>query len=171
MRALRFAAALVLALLTHLVMVALVPPSARLLDPFLIAVAFLAMTTRPGAAAAQGAAIGLVHDGLSGGLYGLQGFAATLIGFVMARTVRLVDFHKSYYVALYFACAVLLQQLIVQGLLMLLTQQPEPVAPLELGLRVALAGPAGAILVAGCQHAGESWRTWRARRRAEVVLE
>jgi rod shape-determining protein MreD len=152
-------------------MVALVPPSARVLDPFLIATAFLAMTSRPGAAAAQGAAIGLVHDGLSGGLYGLQGFAATLIGFVMARTVRLVDLHKSYYVALYFGCAVLLQQLVVQGLLLLLTQRPEPLAPLELGLRVALAAPAGALAATAYEHASGLWHNWRARRRAEVFLE
>ena len=83
------------------------------------------MTSRPGAAAALGAAIGLVHDALSGGLYGLHGFAGTLVGFVMARMARLVDLQKSYYVALYFACAVLLQQLVLQGLLLLLTQQPE----------------------------------------------
>jgi rod shape-determining protein MreD len=170
-RALRFVAALVLALFTHLLMVALVPPSARVLDPFLIATAYLAMTARPGAAAVQGAAIGLIHDGLSGGLYGLHGFASTLVGFLMARTVRLVDLHKSYYVALYFGCAVLLQQLVIQGLLLLLTQEPEPVAPLELGLRVALTSPAGALLVVGLQHAGESWRGWRARRRAAVFLD
>jgi rod shape-determining protein MreD len=170
-RVLKFAAALVLALLTHLLMVALVPPSARVLDPFLIATAYLAMTARPGGAAAQGAMIGLLHDGLSGGLYGLHGFAATLVGFVMARTVRLVDLHKSYYVALYFGCAVLLQQLVVQGLLLLLTQEPEPVGPLELALRVALAAPAGALVVVAVQHAAESWRGWRARRRAEVFLD
>ena len=40
MRALKFAAALAVALLVHLVLVALVPPSARLLDPFLVVVAF-----------------------------------------------------------------------------------------------------------------------------------
>jgi rod shape-determining protein MreD len=152
-------------------MVALVPPSARVLDPFLIAAVFLAMSSPPGSAAAQGAAIGLVHDGLSGGLYGLQGFAVTLIAFVMARTVRLVDLPKSYYVALYFGCAVLLHQLVVQGLLLLLTQQPEPVAPFELGLRVALGAPAGALVVVAYRHAAESWWTWRASRRAEVFLE
>jgi rod shape-determining protein MreD len=152
-------------------MVAVVPPTARVLDPFLIATALLAMTSQPGAAAAQGAALGLVHDGLSGGLYGLQGFAATLIGFVMARTVRLVDLPKSYYVALYFGCAVLLHQLVVQGLLLLLTQQPEPVAPLELALRVALGGPAGALVVTAYRHTVESWYTWRARRGAEISLE
>jgi rod shape-determining protein MreD len=170
-RALRFVAALVAALLGHLVLVALVPPSAWLLDPFLLATAYLAMTSRPGGAAAQGAAIGLVHDGLSGGLYGLQGFACTLVGFMMARTVRLVDLHKSYYVALYFACSVLLQQLVLQGLLLLLTQQPEVIAPLDLLLRVALAGPVGALVVAACEHVGQSWSAFRARRRAEIFLE
>ena len=171
MRVLRFVAALVAALLAHLVLVAVVPPSARVLDPFLLATAYLAMTSRPAGAAAQGAVIGLVHDGLSGGLYGLQGFACTLVGFVMARTVRLVDLHKSYYVALYFACSVLLQQLVLQGLLLLLTQQPEAIAPLDLLLRVALAGPIGALLVAGCEHIGESFSAFRARRRAEIFLE
>jgi rod shape-determining protein MreD len=129
-RVLKFAGALIAALLAHLLLVALVPPAARVVDPFLLAVAYLAMTARPGTAAVEGAVIGLVHDGLSGGLYGMHGFTATLIGFLMARTVRLVDLHKSYYVALYFACAVLLQQLVLQGLLMLLTQRPEPLAPL-----------------------------------------
>jgi hypothetical protein len=67
-RALRFAAALLAALFVHLLLVALVPPSARVVDPFLIAVAWLAMSSSPAGAAAQGAAIGLLHDGLSGGL-------------------------------------------------------------------------------------------------------
>ena len=171
MRVLRFVAAAIAALLVHLVLVAVVPPSARLLDPFLLATAYLAMTSRPGGAAAQGAAIGLLHDGLSGGLYGLQGFACTLVGFVMAKTVRLVDLHKSYYVALYFACSVLLQQLVLQGLLLLLTQEPEAIAPLDLLIRTALAGPAGALLVASCEHAAERFRAFRARRRAEIFLE
>jgi len=170
-RVLKFAGALIAALLAHLLLVALVPPAARVVDPFLLAVAYLAMTATPGAAALEGAVIGLMHDGLSGGLYGLEGFAATLVAFLMARTVRLVDLHKSYYVALYFACAVLLQQLVLQGLLLLLTQQPEPLAPLELALRVLLAAPAGALLVAATEHIGESVRSWRARRRAEIFLE
>ena len=171
MRALRFAAALLLALFAHLLLVALVPPSARVIDPFLIAVAWLAMTSRPAGAAAQGAAIGLVHDGLSGGLYGLEGFAATLVGWVMARTVRWADLHKSYYVALYFACAVLLQQLVLEGLMLLLTQRPERLDPIELALRVVVAGPAGALVVAACARGAESFTSWRARRRAEIFLE
>ena len=171
MRALRFVGALLLALFAHLLLVALVPPAARVFDPFLLAVAYLAMTSRPAGAAASGAVIGLLHDGLSGGLYGLHGFAATLVGFVMARAVRLLDLHKSYYVALYFACSVLLQQLVLQGLLLLLTQRPEPLAPLDLALRVAIAAPAGALVVACTERVVETHRSWRARRRAEIFLE
>jgi rod shape-determining protein MreD len=170
-RALRFLAVLVAALIVHLVLVALVPPAAQLVDPFLLAIAYLAMTTRPGAAAAGGAAIGLVHDALSGALYGMHGFTATLVGWVMAKTARLVDLQKSYYIALYFACAVLLQQLVLQGLLLLLMQRPEPLSVVDLALRVVLGGPAGALLVAGCERLGETLRSWKSRRRAEIVLD
>jgi rod shape-determining protein MreD len=170
-RALRFLAVLVAALIVHLVLVALVPPAAQLVDPFLLAITYLAMTTRPGAAAAGGAAIGLVHDALSGALYGMHGFTATLVGWVMAKTARLVDLQKSYYIALYFACAVLLQQLVLQGLLLLLMQRPEPLSVVDLALRVVLGGPAGALLVAGCERLGETLRSWKSRRRAEIVLD
>jgi hypothetical protein len=89
----------------------------------------------------------------------------------MARTVRWADLHKSYYIALYFACAVLLQQLVLEGLMLLLTQRPERLDPVELALRVAVAGPAGALVVAGCGRATESFTSWRARRRAEIFLD
>jgi rod shape-determining protein MreD len=170
-RALRFLAALVAALIAHLLLVALVPPAAQLIDPFLPAIVFTAMTARPGAAAAGGAVIGLVHDALSGGLYGMHGFTGTLVGFVMARTARLVDLQKTYYIGLYFACAVLLQQLVLQGLMVLLMQRPELLSLLDLALRVALGGPAGALLVAGCARLGETLRSWKSRRRAEIFLE
>ena len=169
MRALRFAAAVVAALLAHLLLVALVPPAARVVDPFLLAIVYTAMTMRPGAAAAGGATLGLVHDALSGGLYGMNGFTGTLVAFVMARMARLVDLQKSYYVALYFACAVLLQQLVLQGLLVLLLQRPEMMSIPDLALRVALGGPAGALLVASIERLGESLGSWK-RRRAEIFL-
>jgi rod shape-determining protein MreD len=170
-RALRFVLALAAALLAHLLLVALVPPAARIVDPFLLAIVYTAMTTRPGAAAASGAAVGLVHDALTGGLYGLHGFTGTVVGFVMARTARLIDLQKSYYIGLYFACAVLIQQLVLQGLLFLLVQRAEVFSPLDLGLRVVLGAPAGALLVASTERLGETLRSWRSRRRAEIFLE
>ena len=171
MRALRFVAALVTALIAHLLLVALAPPVARVIDAFLLAIVYTAMTARPGAAAAGGAAIGLVEDALGGGLYGMHGFAGTLVGFAMAKTARLVDLQKSYYIGLFFACAVLLQQLVLQALLVLLMQRPPLPSILDLGLRVVLGAPAGALLVAGCERLGESLRSWKSRRRAEIFLE
>jgi rod shape-determining protein MreD len=167
-RALRFVVGLAAALLAHLLLVALAPPAARVIDPFLLAIVYTAMATRPGGAAAGGAVVGLVHDALSGGLYGLHGFTGTVVGFVMAKTARLVDLQKSYYIALYFACAVLIQQLVLQGLLFLLVQGPERLSPFDLGLRVAAGAPAGALLVAGCERLGDRLRAWKSRRRAEI---
>jgi rod shape-determining protein MreD len=170
-RALRFLAAFLGALLAHLVLVAVLPPAAHVVDPFLLAVVYIAMAARPGGAAVAGAVIGLTHDALSGGLYGLHGFAGTAVGFAMARTARLIDLQKSYYIALYFACAVLLQQLVLQGLLLLLMQRPEVFSLPDLALRVACGGPAGALVVAASERVGDSLRSWRSRRRAEIFLE
>ena len=85
----------------------------------------------------------------------MKGFAGTLVGLVMARMVRLVDLQKSYYVALYFACAVLLQQLVLQGLLLLLTQRP---GASILDLRCASRSPARpARYWSPARHLGESF--------------
>ena len=60
----------------------------------------------------------------------------------------------------------------LQGLLLLLTQQPERSLRSISVLRVALAGPAGALLVAGMRARwARPSAAWRARRRAEIFLE
>ena len=171
MRALKLLAALAAALLAHLFLVALLPPVARVLDPFLLAIAYTAMSGRVGWSATSGAIVGLVHDALSGGLYGLHGFAGTAVAFVMARTARLVDLHKGYYVALFFAASVILQQLVLQGLLLLLMRRPELLALPDLALKAGLAAPLGALLVAASERLGESLGSWRSRRRAEIFLD
>jgi rod shape-determining protein MreD len=169
-RALRLLAALVAALLVHLFLVALLPPVARVLDPFLLVIVYTAMSGRVGWSASAGALVGLAHDALSGGLYGLHGFAGTAVAFVMARTARLVDLQKGYYVALFFASSVIVQQLVLQGLLLLL-RRPELLSLPDLALEAGLAAPLGALLVAGVERAAESLGSWRRRRRAEIFLE
>jgi rod shape-determining protein MreD len=163
--------ALVAALLAHLLLVALAPPVARFVDPFLLAIAFIAMSGRVGWASVSGSLLGLAHDALSGGLYGLHGFAGTAVAFVMARTARLVDLHKSYYIALFFACAVLVQQLVLQALMLLLEPRPELLSLADLAIRAGVAAPLGALLVVFVERLGESFGGWRARRRAEIVLD
>lgn len=171
MRALKLAAALGTALVAHLLLIAVVPPVARLVDPFLLAFVYAALPGRVGWAAIAGAVLGLAHDALSGGLYGLHGFAGTAVAVVMARTARLLDLHKGYYVALFFACAVVLEQLVLEGLLLFLVQRSVPFELPELALRAAIAAPLGALLVVVCARLGEWMRGLRHRRRAEILLE
>lgn len=170
MRALKLLVAVVAALVAQLVLVALLPPVARFVDPFVLAIACIAMTGRVGWASSSGAVLGLAQDALSGGLYGLHGFAGTAVAFVMARTARMVDLHKSYYIALFFACAVVIQQLVLQGLLLVLDPRPELLSVGDLALRAGIAAPLGALLVAGLERLGDSFGSWRSRRRAEIVL-
>jgi rod shape-determining protein MreD len=171
-RALKLAAALGTALVAHLFLLALAPASTRLIDPFLLALVYAALPGRPGWAAIAGAILGLAHDALSGGLYGLHGFAGTAVAYVMARAARLVDLHhKPYYVALFFACAVVLEQLVLQGLLLFLVQRAVPLELADLALRAAIAAPLGVLLVAACSRFGEWSRGMLRRRRAEILLE
>ena len=171
MRALRLLAALSAALLAQLLAVAIAPEVARFVDPFLLAIAATAMSGAVGWASLAGALVGLVQDGLSGGLYGLHGFAGTVVAFVMARTARMMDLQKGYYVALFFACAVVLQQLVLQGLLLLLLRDGELLSLADLAIRAGVAAPLGALLVAAVARAGEWLHALRSRRRAEVFLE
>ena len=164
MRALKFFAGLALAISAHILLVALAPGAARLVDPFLFLVAFHSMDGAVLAGVFAGAVSGLSEDALTGGLYGLHGFAATVVGYVMARAARVLTLQKSYYVALYFASAVLVQQLVLQALLLLLWQRPQLPSLAELSLRVLVAGPLGSLLVISVERLSESYRIWKARR-------
>ena len=93
-----------------------------------------------------------------------MGFAATVVGYVAARAARVLTLQKSYYVGLYFASAVLVQQLVLQTLLLLLWQRPQLPTLGELSLRVVVAAPLGTLLVGTVGRFSESYRVWKARR-------
>lgn len=164
MRALRFLAGLATALSAHILLVALAPEAARFVDPFLLLVAFHAMDGAVLAGVLAGVVSGLSEDALTGGIYGLHGFAATVVGYVAARAARVLTLQKSYYVGLYFASAVLVQQLVLQTLLLLLWQRPQLPTLGELSLRVVVAAPLGTLLVGTVGRFSESYRVWKARR-------
>ncbi|MEO1083129.1 MAG: rod shape-determining protein MreD [Acidobacteriota bacterium] len=61
--------------------------AAKVFDPFLIVVLYHSLRSPPLGSAGAGTVVGLVHDALTGGLYGLHGFANTLTGY-LAGLVR-----------------------------------------------------------------------------------
>ena len=171
MRALRILLALAGALVVRLVLVGAAPEAARVVDPFLIVIVFQAMSGDVGVAVMAGALVGLTQDAVSGGLYGLHGFAGTVVGFVLARAARFLTLQKFYYIVLFFAAAVLLKEIVVQLLLVTLLQQPAVPPFGELVMQVLVAGLVGAAVVATVETVSGRFFNWRRGRRPRVSLE
>lgn len=171
MRVLRLLGGLLAAVVVHLLLVAIAPGTAAVLDPFLLLIAFNSMDGNLVMAYAGGAAVGLTQDALTGGLYGVHGVAGTVVGYAGARAAQLLTLQRGYYIALFFAAAVLIQALVLQGLLLALQESPELLSLRQLVLRVAIMGPAGGLLATTAGRAGEAFRSWRGRRPRRVSLE
>ena len=125
MRVLRFLAVLALAAGLHLVAVRLFPDFPLYVDLFLVVAVFHARDGHSVAGMLGGAAAGLLADGLSGGPYGLQGFADTLIGYATARGAQQLVLQRPAGLALLFAVAAAAQQLLLAGLALALLPEPE----------------------------------------------
>ena len=171
MRVLRFFLALVAALVVHLVLVGAEPQASRVFDPFLIVIVFQAMRGDIVFAMVSGALVGLTQDAVSGGLYGLHGFAGTVVGYVLAGAVRFLSLQKFYYVILFFAAAVLVKEIVVQLLFVALLRRPEVPLLDDLVLQVVLAGLVGAAAVATVETLSQRLSAWRRSRRPRVSLE
>ena len=171
MRALRFFLALVAALVFHLILAGTEPAVSRVVDPFLWVIVFQAMRGDLVSAMLAGAVVGLTQDAVTGGLYGLYGFSGTVVGYVLARSARILTLQKPYYVVLFFAAAVLLQQIVLQLLAVTLLQRGEITALAELVLKVAVAGLLGTAVVATVDRVAGRYVAWRRGRRPRVSLE
>lgn len=79
MSGLRFLVALLLAVAIHAAGVRVDPRFASLVDPFLVVVVLQALRHDAAKSAGAGTIAGLTQDALSGGLFGLHGFAQTLV--------------------------------------------------------------------------------------------
>lgn len=144
MRVLKFLFALALTVLVHVLLARLWPESVEVLDLFLILTVLVAVGGRSAPAIAAGVAAGFARDTFSGGLYGLHGFADTLIGYLVARVAQRIDLDNLPAVGLATAVATLAQKvvLIVLGLAFSgLGETPEPLWVLvQAGLNGLLAG-------------------------------
>lgn len=167
MRALRLFAALAAALLVHLVGARLWGDFPRLVDLFLVVVVLHALDGESLPAMFTGLAAGLLHDALSGGLYGLHGFADTLVGYGTARLAQRLVIQRSTGVLGVVAFASAVQQAVLVVLAFLLQANPGLPQPGGVALRAAICGGIGmaAHLAMGRWRSGvESRRRGRMRR-------
>ncbi len=146
MRALRVVLGLALALGVHLVGIWLLPDLPRVLDLFLVVVVLNALDASSLAGLAGGLGAGLVQDALSGRLYGLHGFADTIVGYAVARAGQRLDLKSPGAVLVTVALATLLQAATLVVLAYLFTD-PEPPEPLWVLIEALANGVAGAVLL------------------------
>jgi rod shape-determining protein MreD len=161
--ALQAVAALLVATVVHLVGAQLGTVLPRLLDPFLLATVWVALRTGPMAGQLTGLAAGLLHDGLTGGLFGLTSLANTLVGYVTAAASSHILLQQGIRVLLY-GLGALVQQLTL--VLVVLFLVPSPELP-QVGWMLAKVGvsiAAGALLAVLEGGLNQRWGAWSRRR-------
>jgi rod shape-determining protein MreD len=133
-------------------------------DPFLVVIVYFALRLGPVSAQLLGLAGGLLLDGVSGTVWGLHGFAGTLIGFGVSVSAQRVVVGQRGVRVLLFAAASAAQQLILASLILLVTSRPH-LPPLGWSAgRVAATALAGWVVLTAEERLQRQWRTWQRQR-------
>lgn len=96
----RFLAGLVIVFVAHLVGAAITPRFGDVFDLFVVLIVLVAARGDEVGGMVCGAVTGLARDALLGDLYGLNGFAGTVVGFGTARAARQLTAHEASVVGL-----------------------------------------------------------------------
>ncbi|MEM7482957.1 MAG: rod shape-determining protein MreD [Acidobacteriota bacterium] len=161
MTASRYFVGLALAVLAHAVAARWAPGLISYLDFFVVLTVLTALSGDPLQGLLGGFLVGNVQDSMTVGLFGLYGFANTLVGYVTAKIVQRIVIERAMGVFPMVAGAVLAQQLIVLALTSILLPSPPLPNPIHLVLRAVACGVLGSVLFA----LGGWWRGRSARRR------
>lgn len=171
MASLRYPAGLVVALMVHLLGAQLSPLWLRLVDPFVVLVVLWAVGRSSLAGTLGGLGAGLVQDALTGGIYGLYGFADTIIGYAAARAGQRVVIRGKAGVLLVVATGSLLQQGIAVLLVLVFLPGAELPEPLWVVPRAALSGVAALVAVVLGQAVARRRERRRRRSRSRLRLD
>lgn len=162
---LKFLLGIALAALVHFVGMSFFPWFGRVLDVFLVVVALHGLRGNSLAGLLVGLFVGLLHDSLTSGPFGLFGFADTIVGYVMARVAQRLVIQRATGVLAVVSFAAVLQQAITVGLATLLLPAPELPNPLWAAIRAGACGVLGMAIYVATSH----WRrTSEARRRGRM---
>jgi len=169
MRALKVLAALAGALVIHLLGTWALPELPRYLDLFLVVTVVNALDGRSAPGLAVGMAAGLTHDALSGRLYGLHGFADTIIGYAVARAAQRLDIRGPGAVLVTAGLATLVQQVVLLALAYLFSE-PKPPEPIPLLVRAVADGAIAAVAWSVFARFATLRDTVRRRRTSKIRL-
>jgi len=159
------------ALLVQLVGSHLSPDFPRVVDVFLVVVALHALSGNSLTGLLVGMAVGLLHDTLTGGLYGLHGFADTIVGYGTARLAQRLVIQRASGVFLVVGLASVLQQVVLVGLTFLLLSDPALPRPLWAGAKAVACGLLGMLIYAAAGSLGRNYESRRRSRMSRLRLE
>jgi len=163
---LKLLAAIALAVLAHFVGAWLFAGwFVRAVDVFVVVVALYALRGNSLASLFVGLLVGLLHDALARGPFGLFGFAGTIVGYVTARLAQRLVIQRATGVLAVVSFASVLQQAVVAGLGFLLLPTAEVPSPLWIAIQ---AGACGVLGMAVYVAAGHWRRTAEDRRRGRM---
>lgn len=168
MRALRFVAALGVAAVLQFAGMQLFPWFTLAVDFFLVIAVFGAMGGSLVAGMLGGCLAGLLTDALTGGPFGLYGFANTVVGYGTATAALRLVIQRASSSLLVFCLAAAAQQAVVLALALLLL--PTPGAPdlRWIGVKVATTGILGLFLYLGRGRLLRRMDGWRRARTAKI---
>jgi len=168
MRGLRLAVFLLGALAVHAAGAQLWGDFPRAVDLFLIAVVLHALEGSTLSAMFAGLVAGLLTDALTGGLYGLHGFADTILGYGSAFLAQRLVMRRLLSLLLLFSLAAAAQQAILLGLSLLLVSSPGLPDLTWTLIRVAATGALGTMLYAIGRVGRTRVERWRRGRRTRL---
>ena len=168
MRGLRFAAGLAAVLLLHIAGVRLFDGFFRFADLFLVVALWSALGGGLLGGMAAGLVAGLITDTLTGGLYGMYGFADTIVGYGAAFAAQRLVIQRATAVWLVFSAGAVVQQALVIGLTGVLL--PDPALPdfVPVAAKVALTGFLGVASHLAARRLSRTFRLWKKNRTARL---
>ena len=168
MRALRFAVAMLVAALLQFVGMQLFPWFTLAVDFFLVIAVFNALDGSALAGMLGGCVAGLLTDALTGGPFGLFGFANTVVGFGTATAAVRLVIQRASSSMLVFSLAAAAQQAVVLILALLLLPLPGAPDVRWIAVKVATSGVLGLALYLGRGRFLSRMDIWRRTRGTKI---
>ncbi len=163
---LRFVAAVGLAAGLHVLGLKIHPGATQYFDPFLIVSLYGSVRQGPALSALAGTVLGLAHDALSGGLYGLHGFATTLAAYITSRLQIRMMIHQLSQVALLLLLASAFHQALLGTLQFLMVPGAELPGVVATLIKMATTCACGTAVYAAVDHFA-AWRRERQDKRSQ----
>lgn len=140
-------------------------------DPFLILTLYFSLGRPVNQSAGAGTLAGLTHDALSGGLFGLHGFADTLVAWLSAVFQQRVVTQQPLSVSLLFAIATALQTVTLALLQMLMVNDGATPDPRSFLGRIVTSAAFGCALFIADKRLRKAEHRWREQRRRRLRIE